>query len=253
MSKFFLDQDNTTADLSKVTICDKSFTEYVIFEICIVTCVYIYLGFTILLNRCKVSHVALVNKIPFSPSIKIKFAAHLIMILLLGGSLALSFSDSSFWLKGCDDSLFGLLYIFHMVVLMFNIDWLKYQFERKIPLHWYQNSLFWGLTSTSYLLAFVACYVINPSRRFDNPDFYLVICKLLVSVSVTVYTLRKPQDVPAYLLDNTLRVRLMENQDHLVLDAECSSPSSVKSNSPTNKSKRLKSSTTLIFISIFIF
>ncbi len=158
MSQQFLPNQSIFAAADQSSIpkapSETNFHDYALFDVIIAAGVYAVLGLIILINKCQFSHVALVNIPSYPLSLRAKIISILVLVCLYVVSAILAFCDEDFWANKANPN-YGFLYLIPVVISLFNIDWLKYQFERKIPLVFYQNQLVWILLSICYLLAFV--------------------------------------------------------------------------------------------------
>jgi len=189
------------------------YKEYIAFDIALVTTLFTVLGVFIVVNKCKFSHVALVNTPSYPLSLKFKIILITFMIVLFVISFALSFLDQSYWMYEFN-KFFGFFYLLPIIVLFLYIDWLKYQFERKIPLSWQQNQLFWSCLTVSYLFVIIICYLANSKhQRYGSPDFIISILKTINTMALMIFTFRKPQDSTDFMSDSTgLRVPLLNEK-----------------------------------------
>jgi len=191
-----------------------NFHDYAIFDVMVAAAIYIILGLIILINKCKFSHVALVNIPSYPLSLRGKIISILILVCLYVISAILAFWDENFWANKANPKL-GFYYLLPVVISIFNIDWLKYQFERKIPLVWYQNQLVWVLLSICYLMAFVSGFLTNRGKEW-GVDEVMVISKLIMTLLLMIYTIRKPQDIEEYFPDSGLHAQLMAEKQNRV-------------------------------------
>jgi len=249
----YLPISNTTSLPSKLFLGalstdDKTFLyeEYIGFDIGLVTALYICLGIFIIVNKCRFSHVALVNIPSYPLTLKFKILLITFTITLFIISFALSFLDQAYWVYEYN-KLFGLFYIIPIIVLVLQIHWLRYQFERKIPLSWHQNQLFWSALSISYCFVLVICYLANTKhKRYDSPDFIISLLKTLNSMTLMVFTFRKPQDMVDYMTDSQgIRIKLLSEKGFTAQSQNISLQNPIKKRK-VNKSSanRRKSDTT---------
>jgi len=193
---------------------EPNFHDYALFDVIIAAAIYVILGLIILINKCQFSHVALVNIPSYPLSLRVKILSILVLVCLYIVSAILAFCDEDFWANKANPS-YGFLYLIPVVISLFNIDWLKYQFERKIPLVWYQNQLVWVLLSICYLLALVAGKLTNKEKTTWGVDEVMVLLKLTMTICLMIYTLRRPQDIEEYFPESGLHAQLMAEKNRM--------------------------------------
>jgi len=205
----FLPKDISQNRTSLSAPSPTNFHDYAIFDVMVAAAIYIILGIIILVNKCKFSHVALVNIPSYPLSLRGKILAILVLVCLYVISAILAFFDEEFWANKANPTKYGFMYLIPVIISIFNIDWLKYQFERKIPLVWYQNQLVWVLLSICHLMAFVSGYLTNRDKRTWGVDEVMVLFKLTVTLMLMIYTFRRPQDIEEYFPESGLHAQLL--------------------------------------------
>ena len=214
MAKFLAAKDqiylSTLTDIDQSSCQTEGFVEFTVFDIGIISAFYLYLLITIIVSKCKFSHTALANAPDYPRSLKFKLTLLIILIItfIMCGALSIFYED--YWTNTCGLPALGLIYLIPIIALVFQYSWLRYQFERKIPLLWFQNQLFWTLVSFCYLFTVISCYAISDNKgtgnaRLSKPDFILLVIKTTLSTLMMIYTIRKPQDLAEYLSESGLR------------------------------------------------